>query len=65
VNNAPRPSSWPSVFLGACLSILLGAWALSWAISMLTPTLPWLAGGFGVVIGIRVWMAARRRRDTW
>ena len=65
MNDGMRPSSWPSAFLTGCLAILAGAWALSWAISLMRPLLPWLAAVLLVSLGVRVGLSLLQGRNDW
>lgn len=68
MNDAPKPSNWPSLFLTACISIFIGAIALQLAFAILEPLVPVLiTSGIGVIIVVLAVAVrrAQRRRSEW
>lgn len=66
MGEAPKPSSWPSSFFGACLSILLGCIALYAAVELIRRVAVVLVISC-LIVGTAwlVWMWRRKPPSTW
>jgi len=66
MGEAPKPSSWPSSFFGACLSILLGCIALYAAVELIRRVAVVLViSGLIVFTAWLVWTWRRKPPSTW
>ncbi len=64
--DAPKPTSWPSSFMAACVSILIGTIALYLAVQLIKSIAVVLViSTLIVVTGWLVWTWRRRPPSSW